>query len=60
MAWTEAELRKQMRKAGWRNLGHGAYRHDETGKIVQLWKWERERGEWWRQWAEAEQTPPPF
>lgn len=65
MSWTQKQLQKELRKAGWRNDGQGVYMHEEGGKFYS-WQWHPgikahfETGELWRLFAAAEALPHPI
>jgi len=60
--WTEAKLRVEMRKAGWRSLGQGVWVH-KNGFKWQAYQGVKHEGgivELWTLFAETRRTPPPY
>jgi len=55
--WTESKVKQVLRKAGYKNIGHGTY-INEVGHKIYLHKWVNGR-EYWREIAESQKLPPP-
>lgn len=62
--WTWKQFMAAMRRAGWKNIGQGAFIHNETGARFDGWTWTRKRadkydgrGEAWIPFAIDHTTP---
>ena len=58
LAWTWRQFCLRMKKAGWNNIGHGTFIHDETRAYFDGWtyltKWNCER---WYLYAQLQALP---
>ena len=58
--WTWREFIKQMKAAGWIYDGQGVFFHNNYKHQFGGWNSDDGKHENWREWAEIQQTPPPF